>query len=491
MGWFKKAAELRLGTALVVLIMFTLLLPGCQATSDESTPSQLTGSWDGTLNGQDVRAIFAPDNTFHLAFLDNTGELTGQAPALIETVEPVEVRDSVATVKNLVFHELTATTLSGDIGTWPLALAATPDARHSAQQADVAGQWSLDSAREIADVRIDAAGNLSGSDGVSCNYSGTMSLRSSAWNIYQLDLTVEQKPSSPVCLASGVHYSGYAMVIGADPNKTLWFSTAEEGGDNYLSGEWYATNNVAPVAVVSAPATVTVVAGETPVELDGSGSSDANHDPLDYTWTNVSGPVPVVPTNARSAIASFTASVDGSYTFRLTVSDGVVSSSENVTVNIVIVTDRFADNGNGTVTDNTTGLVWLKDANCEELFSPSLPIYPGLGLTAAKNKINELAKGKCSLADDYQVGDWRLPTSDELASLVDDSFGLSPTLSNMAGTAQWTPGDAFSRVGAGTFFGYWTDTAYSGAANYYIDFADGVSHTANIGTPFLVWPVRN
>lgn len=25
---------------------------------------------------------------------------------------------------------------------------------------------------------------------------------------------------------------------------------------------------------------------------------------------------------------------------------------------------RFTDNGNGTVTDNLTGLIWLKDANC-------------------------------------------------------------------------------------------------------------------------------
>ena len=25
---------------------------------------------------------------------------------------------------------------------------------------------------------------------------------------------------------------------------------------------------------------------------------------------------------------------------------------------------RFTDNGSGTVTDNLTGLIWLKDANC-------------------------------------------------------------------------------------------------------------------------------
>ena len=26
--------------------------------------------------------------------------------------------------------------------------------------------------------------------------------------------------------------------------------------------------------------------------------------------------------------------------------------------------DRFTDNGDGTVTDNLTGLIWMKDANC-------------------------------------------------------------------------------------------------------------------------------
>ncbi len=31
---------------------------------------------------------------------------------------------------------------------------------------------------------------------------------------------------------------------------------------------------------------------------------------------------------------------------------------------VALVTPRFTDNGDGTVTDNQTGLIWLKNANC-------------------------------------------------------------------------------------------------------------------------------
>jgi hypothetical protein len=43
------------------------------------------------------------------------------------------------------------------------------------------------------------------------------------------------------------------------------------------------------------------------------------------------------------------------------------------------------------------------------------------------------------------AGDWRLPNVREMHSLIDFGF-LSPALSNIAGTAQWTEGDAFSSV---------------------------------------------
>jgi hypothetical protein len=70
---------------------------------------------------------------------------------------------------------------------------------------------------------------------------------------------------------------------------------------------------------------------------------------------------------------------------------------------------RFTDNGDGTVTDNLTALIWTKDANC-----------PGLGTwTAALDYCNALSAGTCGLSDGSKVGDWRLPNVRELQSLVD------------------------------------------------------------------------
>ena len=72
-------------------------------------------------------------------------------------------------------------------------------------------------------------------------------------------------------------------------------------------------------------------------------------------------------------------------------------------------TPRFTDNGNGTVTDKLTGLVWLKDANC-------------MGFKTWDDALaaaNGLADGQCGLADGSKPLDWRLPNVRELASLID------------------------------------------------------------------------
>lgn len=80
---------------------------------------------------------------------------------------------------------------------------------------------------------------------------------------------------------------------------------------------------------------------------------------------------------------------------------------------------RFTDNADGTITDNLTGLIWLKDANCSDI-SPNT----WLGALAA---VSNLADGVCGLGDDSAVNDWRLPNRNELQSLL-DLGQLSPAL---------------------------------------------------------------
>lgn len=100
---------------------------------------------------------------------------------------------------------------------------------------------------------------------------------------------------------------------------------------------------------------------------------------------------------------------------------------------------RFADNGDGSVTDTVTGLVWLKDAGC----------LPAGSWAAAIAEANALGSGACGLTDGSKAGDWRVPNLHELESLVDVS-AAHPAL---------TAGNPFARVSAGI---YWSSTSYFG-----------------------------
>jgi hypothetical protein len=78
---------------------------------------------------------------------------------------------------------------------------------------------------------------------------------------------------------------------------------------------------------------------------------------------------------------------------------------------------RFTDNRDGTVTDNLTKLVWLKNTNCFGMQDWQSAVL------AAKN----LKEGDCGLdpdlvlSDDSSAGNWRLPTMQELCTLIDFS----------------------------------------------------------------------
>lgn len=90
--------------------------------------------------------------------------------------------------------------------------------------------------------------------------------------------------------------------------------------------------NAAPVA--NAGSAQNVLTGTT-VTLDGGASSDANNDPLTYSWTLTSKPAGSAATLAGASLAqpTFTADVAGTYVADLTVSDGQVdSASSSVTI---------------------------------------------------------------------------------------------------------------------------------------------------------------
>lgn len=72
---------------------------------------------------------------------------------------------------------------------------------------------------------------------------------------------------------------------------------------------------------------------------------------------------------------------------------------------------RFIDNGDGTVSDTLTGLVWLQTVTCFEhiTWGPAMDAAAGL------------EDGECGLTDGSAPGDWRLPSAREFKSVIDTS----------------------------------------------------------------------
>jgi len=163
----------------------------------------------------------------------------------------------------------------------------------------------------------------------------------------------------------------------------------------------------------------------------------------------------------------------------------------------ISVSSRFTDNSDGTVTDNLTGLMWLKKANCIQSDYPSFDNDKRIRETDNDGRVT------WEHALDFVIGindgsypncgasrtDWRLPNVKELESLIDFAYS-SPALSNAAGDAKWTEGDAFS--GVQTRF-YWSSTtdADNTTNAWGVNLDDGHPDSGNLkNATYYVWPVR-
>jgi hypothetical protein len=131
---------------------------------------------------------------------------------------------------------------------------------------------------------------------------------------------------------------------------------------------------------------------------------------------------------------------------------------------------RFSNNGDGTVTDNQTGLIWLRNAN------------RGGSMTWADalTYCNNLADDGLDLTDGSSAGDWRLPNTKEIFSLVDfgnPNFALPVVhpFSNVQSDHYWSSTTKASETGRA-----WSMSMASG--HTYSDFTKGNS--------YYVWPVR-
>ena len=116
----------------------------------------------------------------------------------------------------------------------------------------------------------------------------------------------------------------------------------------------------------------------------------------------------------------------------------------NIQAGVAWPAQRFTDNGNGTVTDSLTGLMWLKDGGCMKAKWQS-------ALTAVADLNNHQLQNNCAgYTGNYS--DWRIPTMNELKSLI--NYGS-------ADSAQWLDSEGFVNVKSTD---YWSSTSYLGSA---------------------------
>jgi hypothetical protein len=132
---------------------------------------------------------------------------------------------------------------------------------------------------------------------------------------------------------------------------------------------------------------------------------------------------------------------------------------------------RFNDNGDGTVTDNLTGLIWLQNANR----------FGQRSWADALVDCNSLADDGADLTDGSTAGDWRLPNVKELQSLID--YGNdNPAL----------PTDYLFRISNVLSSYYWSSTSNDFDTDYawYVHMRHGYVTFGNKNYIFYVWPVR-
>ena len=126
---------------------------------------------------------------------------------------------------------------------------------------------------------------------------------------------------------------------------------------------------------------------------------------------------------------------------------------------------RWCDNGNGTVTDLTTCLVWVQDAS-----------WGGLKPWRDPSGYDDAHTRATSYGDWY--GDWRLPTGPELYDLTHGAEAVRSS----------TP-RAFTGVQATR---YWSSASFEDGPSFawYVDLSDGFVHSDDKDDANFVWPVR-
>lgn len=132
----------------------------------------------------------------------------------------------------------------------------------------------------------------------------------------------------------------------------------------------------------------------------------------------------------------------------------------------------FADNGDGTISDNATGLMWVQDDSGSDV-PDGLNWEEALAYVEAKNEANYLG-----------YSDWRLPDVKELQSILD--YGRSPDTTNSAAIDPLFNATPITNEGGQMDYDfYWSSTTHAnwtstpGRAGAYVSFGRGLGYMNN------------
>ncbi|MFA7404141.1 MAG: DUF1566 domain-containing protein [Pelobacteraceae bacterium] len=275
-------------------------------------------------------------------------------------------------------------------------------------------------------------------------------------------------PASQSVTVSGANVTGASFTATAIPANTYTISGTITTGGTALAGVTVAlSGNGSTTTTTNASGTFTFSGAQ-------NGSYTITPSMTGYTFTPASQSVTVSGANVTGAGFTATATGGGPATaIQLpqtgqTFSDGF-GDDGNLKRGAAWPIPRFTDNLNGTVTDNLTGLIWLKNAN-------SFGAQPW---ASALTLANTLASGSLGLSDGSIAGQWRLPNINELESLLDISH-FTPAL---------PAGNPFTGV-TGNF---WSSSSLSSNAMsaWYVDMnTSGVGYNDKKFYSYYVWPVR-
>ena len=150
--------------------------------------------------------------------------------------------------------------------------------------------------------------------------------------------------------------------------------------------------------------------------------------------------------------------------------------------------DDAGESCDGTVTDNLTGLMWLRNAGCTAFFAGDVLGTNERVLSEADFAVAYLAQGYCGLADASSAGDWRIPNIRELDSLISFAW-TSPALSDTTGTAQHSSGNPFFSVFTSGPYWSFTYNSSAGSGMWQLDFSSA-QRIPEAGSAHI-WPVRD